>query len=142
MQAAVLSMAINIFLNAVFVFVFELGAVSIALSTSFSAWFNCWFLQRALKQQKWLNFDACKGALCALASGAITLLLGHFLIQDPAISILLQKTSVVFPRTFVEQALNFFVLSGTFCLTFLSYAWLFDVHDVLSFFRIPSRKSV
>ncbi|MBU6149488.1 MAG: murein biosynthesis integral membrane protein MurJ, partial [Verrucomicrobia bacterium] len=116
MQAAVLSMAINIFLNAAFVFVFELGAVSIALSTSFSAWFNCWFLQRALKQQKWLNFDACKGSLCALASGSITLLLGHFLIQDPTISILLQKTSVVFPRTFVEQALNFFVLSGTFCL--------------------------
>lgn len=142
MQAAVISMGINIALNALFVFGFQLGAVSIALSTSFSAWFNCWFLQRALKQQKWLNADAYKGALCALIAGGVTLLLGHFLVQDPTVSLIAQKTAVTFSRSFSEQALQFFVLSGTFCLTFLSYAWFFDVQEVLSFFRIPSRKAV
>jgi putative peptidoglycan lipid II flippase len=141
-QAAVLSMGVNIALNALFVFVFELGAVSIALSTSFSAWFNCWFLQRALKQDKWVNFDVYKGALCALIAGGVTLLLGHFLVQDPTVALMIQKTSVSFPRTFFAQVLQFFVLSGSFVLTFLSYAWFFDVQDVLSFFRIPSRKVI
>jgi putative peptidoglycan lipid II flippase len=142
MQAAVLSMAINIVLNALFVFGLHLGVLSIALSTSFSAWFNCWFLQRALEQKRWFNRDAAKGALCAFIAGGITLLLGHFLIQDPSISLMCQKTGVLFPRSFGDQALNFFVLSGSFCLTFLAYSWLLDVKEVLSFFKIPSRKAI
>jgi putative peptidoglycan lipid II flippase len=140
MQAAVFSVGINIVLNAVFVFGFQWGVLSIALSTSFSAWFNCWFLQRMLEQKPWFNKEALKGVFCALFAGGVTLLLGNFLIQDPTFALISQKTNAFFPRNFGQQALHFFVLSGAFLLTFLSYSWLFNVKEVLGFFRIPSRK--
>ncbi|MBM3198350.1 MAG: murein biosynthesis integral membrane protein MurJ [Chlamydiae bacterium] len=49
------SVALNIALNALFVFAFHLGAVSIALSTSFCAVFNCLVMKRLFIKKHLLN---------------------------------------------------------------------------------------
>ncbi len=48
-RASLYAVGINISLNALFVFGFQLGAPSVALATSFSAFFQSLFLYRALK---------------------------------------------------------------------------------------------
>lgn len=45
--ASIISVGANVLLNALFVFVFHWGAISIALSTSLTALINCWILKKA-----------------------------------------------------------------------------------------------
>ena len=140
MKAAVLSMLLNVALNAVFILGFHMGAMSIALATSLSAWFNFIYLSKALPSQKMFETGIYKGALAALIAGGVTFLLGYYLVGDQTLALLSGETLPEFSRRFKEQALSFFVLSGVFCLTFISYAWLLDVKEVLAMLRIPRRQ--
>lgn len=140
MRGAVLSMLLNVALNAVFIFGFGMGAMSIAIATSLSAWFNFFYLSKALSQKKLFESGIYKGALAAVIAGGVTILLGHFLTEDKTCSLLSGTSPIEFARDFKTQALQFFVLSGVFCLTFVSYAWLLDVKEVLAFLKIPRRQ--
>jgi putative peptidoglycan lipid II flippase len=140
MRAAVLSMGVNVALNALFVLGFQMGAMSIALATSLSAWFNFIYLSKGLPSQKMFETGVYKGALVALIAGGVTFLLGHYLAGDKTLALLSGEAPFEFARCFKDQALSFFVLSGVFCLTFISYAWLLDVKEVLNMLRIPRRQ--
>jgi len=138
MQAALLSVGLNVFLNALLVFGFHLGAMSVAISTSLTAWFNFFFLSRALHQKKLFNSGIFKGVFCSLIAGGVTLLVGYYLLGDNTLNLISHET--VFPRVLKDQFLQFFALSGVFCLIFISYAWLLDVKEILSVLRIPRRQ--
>lgn len=53
LRVSFLSLGTHLFLNTLFVFIFDLGAISTALSTSFSAIINAVVLGYMLKQQRW-----------------------------------------------------------------------------------------
>ncbi len=133
--ASVLSVLCNTGLNALFVFVFHWGAFSIAVATSIAAIVNCLFLSHFLSKKigelfpKEVLISFAKTAVCSVVSGGATLFLGHYLIQDASLSLFLGK-AVSYPSTLFMQALHFFVLSGAFCIFFLSYAWLLNLDDI------------
>ena len=142
-MGCVLSVLLNVFFNALFIFVLDWGVFSIALATSLSAFVNCFFLTYHLKKRcPALLFDAdvslClfKTAASTLAAGGVTVLLGYFLIRDPSLNILLYgQERVYFSREFKEQLLQFIGLSSTFFLFLFSYAWMFNAEEILSVFR-------
>lgn len=140
MVAALLSVVLNVILNGALVFGFQLGAMSIAISTSLTAWFNFLFLSKALGQKELFEKGVLKGAFCALLAGGITLLVGYCFLGDATISLFLSKEAL-FPRNFMMQFLQFFTLGGTFVLMFLSFAWVLDVKEVLSILRISKKES-
>ena len=140
MKAAFYSVGLNVLLNALFVCVFHLGAVSIAISTSISAWFNFFFLSRALEQKKVMDLKVWKAVFCTFMAGGSVFLIGHFLIGDSTFLLLLGKKVVAFPRQFTVQLLQFFVLFGIFSITFISYAWLLNVKEILWFLKISGKE--
>jgi putative peptidoglycan lipid II flippase len=143
MKAAVLSVLLNVFLNALFVFGFHWGAFSIALSTSLSAWVNYFLLLKALDVKTRFDRAMYQVAFCSLIAGVVTFLLAHFLAGDPTLSLLLGKegqASLEFSRGFGLQLLHFFVLVGIFGLSFLSYAWHFGIQEILTFLKLPIKQ--
>ncbi len=140
MKAAVLSVILNIILNALFVFGFHLGAMSVAISTSISAWFNFFFLSRALSLQKMFESGIYRGAFCSLIAGGVVLLFGYFFVEDASLFLFLEESFSRFPRQISLQLLHFFALFLLFCLTFVLSAWILDVKEILSILRISRRQ--
>jgi hypothetical protein len=78
-------------------------------------------------------------ALCSLFAGVMTLLIGHFLLSDPTVSILLGKGGYVFSRSFITQLLQLFVMGGFFMLFLISYAWVFGVDEILTLVGVKKK---
>jgi len=133
MRGTLFSVALNLLLNAVQVFMLGWGPFSIALSTSLCAFFNCLYLIYHLQKKRILVLDlsfwmhGLKILFCVSVAGVATLFLGHHLVGDPTLHLLLGKPLLYLhlPREFFEQILRFAALGGTFALIVLSYAWLF-----------------
>ena len=91
--ASVLSVMINIFLNAFFVFYLKWGAISVAIATSISAFFNFLILYRKFskKFEKILNLNLlknfAKNLTIAFLAFVITLIFGFFAFKDPSLII-------------------------------------------------------
>jgi putative peptidoglycan lipid II flippase len=139
--AAVASVALNIALNALFVFGFGWGAFSIALATSASAFLNAAILARSCRKTfgKLLPPTAIplcvKVVVCTLIAGITTLFLGHFLTGDPTLTLMLGRENYDFTRNFFDQILQSGVLLASFVLIFFSYAWTTGADEVLSIIR-------
>ncbi len=138
MLGSILSVALNIGLTSLFVFVFSWGAFSIAIATSLSAWFNYFYLSYYLSKKLGAPlFNTAvlssffKTGAVALIAATATLLVGKFFVDDPTLKILFGEENVVFRRDFVMQLMQFVSLSGTFLLIFFSYAWMFNAEEVL-----------
>lgn len=147
MRASALSVAINVFLNALFVFAFDFGAFSIALSTSIASWFNFLVLARALRGRNvWeagsgVFKSLYKTAACSLFAGGVAIGVGYFLVDDQTISIFV-KGMVSFPRVILRQLVQFLTLSGVFIFTFIAAVWVCKVEDVLLFLGMASKKGL
>ncbi|HEY2809787.1 MAG TPA: murein biosynthesis integral membrane protein MurJ [Rhabdochlamydiaceae bacterium] len=138
----ILSVLLNVALNGWFVFGLHWGAFSIALATSASAFFNFFYLAHHLKKRCAAPlFDSSvissflRVGCSAFAAAVIVLLVGHFLLDDPSLNLLFGEQYAIFARHFGDQLLSFIALSGTFILIFLSYAWMLNAEDFLSFFK-------
>lgn len=147
-KACLLSVILNLFLNALFVFGFRWGAFSVAVSTTLSAFANCFYLAHQLKYQmddrpifdRQVYRSMGKTTLCTLAAALITLGVGHFLLGDPSIAMLSGEEHAAFSRHFLDQLLHFITLGGTYVLVFLSYAWMVNAEDILGLFNFRSER--
>ena len=86
------SVALNVLLNSLLVFVLHWGAFSIAVATSVAAWFNYFYLSRHLTKQmveplldRAVFRSFFKTGSCALVAAVSSLLVGHFFIGDPTL---------------------------------------------------------
>lgn len=99
--ASLLSVLANIALNALFVFCFDMGAISIAVATSLSAFLNMAVLSRGS-----FPLSSCiflmKMTLCCAMAAAFTLGVAYWGMES-------------FPRSFIHQAMQV----GTLSLTYL-----------------------
>lgn len=144
MKAALLSVVLNIILNSLFVFWFSWGAFSIALATSLAAFANCAYLALVLSKKIGPLFNpsvllsCAKTAACGLIALVVTFFLGHFLLGDPTLALLQQKSFSLLPL-FSESLLHFIALGGTFLVFFFSYAYFLRAEDILSL--IPKMQS-
>ncbi len=105
-MASLISVIVNVVLNAVFVFAFHWGAFSIALATALSAWVNLGVLVRSLhKTGAWVH------PLSASFLGRLTLVCGVPCVLAAALGLLWTDPS---PRSFLAQAAQFGAESGMY----------------------------
>jgi len=145
MLGAILSVILNIILNTIFVFVFHLKAPAIALATSISAGFNCLFLYLVLKKEKDL-FDVhlwgyfVRSLLCSLLAGFLVVLVGIYVLQDPAEILLLFQKEYLFNRLFALQVRDFAILTGLYYLFLFTFSYVFRADEILDNFKNLIRK--
>jgi putative peptidoglycan lipid II flippase len=145
MLGSVISVVINVILSSFFVFGLHLGALSIAIATSVSAWFNYFYLSYRLSKRVGQSlFDRVvfssflKIGICSLIAASATVLVGFYLIGDPTLNIVAGK-KLIFTRSLGQQCMQFAALGGTFMLVFFSYAWALHVEDVLELIGLKPR---
>ncbi len=128
--AALGSVALNITLNALFVYVFEMGAISVAIATSIAAAANALVLAFFLFKQKG-NFGAqalfstIKITLTTLSAALLTALFSNTFFPQ------------TLPKDLFAQLMQFGLPATLFGALILLFAFLFRAHDLLSL--IPSR---
>lgn len=146
LRGSLLAVGLNLALNTVLIFGLGLGSASVAMATSFAAFFNCQYLASRLSKKIGPLFDKAtlqsfaKTAFCSVIAGGMTLLLGHYILGDASLSLFMGDSLVSFPRAAMDQILQFFALAGFFLLTFLSYAWMLNIEEVLQLIGL-ARKS-
>lgn len=128
------TVGLNIGLNALFVFFFQMGAVSIALATTLTAALNAFLLAFLLKPQG--RVPCVKIVLCSLIAASLTLLVGHMFFHDNTLNLLFGLPLFTFSRTLFEQLLGFSVQSLLFGTTLFVGAYLMGLEI------IPLRKRV
>lgn len=129
LKASLLSVILNLVLNALFIYVLHWGTASVAVATSIAAFLNAGYLFYALKQQEGTLLSRAtlisfgKVIFCATLSGFFTWMISSFLSLTPSHDLL-------------SQILNFSLHGGMFTLFFFSYAWMFKADDVLSLLKL------
>ncbi|MFT4553091.1 MAG: putative peptidoglycan lipid II flippase [Chlamydiales bacterium] len=133
MQASVLAVAVNVILNAVMVFVFGMGAISVALATSASAWVNLLVLSASLRKRdpSWKGLFSWGhvfrvGGCCLLASlcaGGF----GFLYWGDNSLLMLFQDMSFPLSRIFALQLSYFTTQSLCFLVVLFGAAKLLRV---------------
>jgi putative peptidoglycan lipid II flippase len=146
--ASGISVLVNMLLNYIFVFHFSWGALSVALATSFAAFVNMGILGFYLYKRigPFLKKEDLSGHIgtffCSIVAGGGVLILGHYLIGDPTLKMLVGAPAPIFPRQFLIQSLQMFVLGGLFVLLLISYAWTFKVYDILGLIGVKRKLSI
>ncbi|MBI2742656.1 MAG: murein biosynthesis integral membrane protein MurJ [Chlamydiales bacterium] len=142
-RAALISVVVNVTLNALLVFVFGWGAASIAVATSVSALCNFLYLQKKLQPRTGVVLDSvfagstARIGLSTLSATALTLVIGRLFFADPTLDIFLGREAL-FSRHIPDQALHFTCLASLFLVSLFIAARLFQATELLSL--IPKRR--
>jgi putative peptidoglycan lipid II flippase len=141
---AVLTVALNLILNALFVFVFHLGSISIALATALSACVNSALLAFALKKEYGLALEgvipvALKALLASLCAATATLFCGSLFFHDNTFLCLTGQTLEAFPRELVPQLTTFGFQALCFSASLFLAAYLLRIQEI--FALLPLRKA-
>ncbi len=135
LKASLVSVALNVLLNLLFIYGLGWGVASVAYATSLAAFVNAGYLfyvlnrkEGALLDQKTL-LSVGKVALCTILAGLLTAFIGYFLVGGTAFSFLL-GSDFQFPRDLLSQILHLMIYGGMFVLLFFSYAWVFKIDEV------------
>ncbi|HEY4832839.1 MAG TPA: murein biosynthesis integral membrane protein MurJ [Waddliaceae bacterium] len=132
---ALLTVILNVSLNALFVFVFHLGAISIALATTLAACVNCVLLASLLKREYGLPVQgvalySSKVLLATLCATVATLILGFYLLHDNTLRWLIGEELLLFPREFFIQLVAFSTQALCFGSIFFLAAYLLRIRDI------------
>jgi len=132
--AAIFSVAFNIVLNSIFIFVFNMKSLSIAIATSLSSILNfmilSYFLNKIFRNifEKETYFSFFKVLTCSLLAAVITISVG-FLIKDSSILFLLHQ-SMFFPKGFLGKLNSFFILSSIYVLSIFICAYISKTKEI------------
>ena len=142
MKASLLSVLVNLCLNGIMIFYFNLGAPAIALATSITAIFNMWYLNGRLKTRIFpsLIVPFIKVVIASLSATLITLVFGHVMIKAPTLLLMAGNLEVHFPRALFHQLGHFILLTSTFGVTFLFTAYLIGADSILELFSFILRR--
>jgi putative peptidoglycan lipid II flippase len=134
--SSVLSVVLNLILNALFVFGFGWGAFSIALATSISAWFNCFFLGASLAKEVPMLFSRDLWILLGktLISVGLACIAAIFSGSGEVLAIL-QGKDVLFSKQLLKQLTGFILPTSAFCVTFIASAYAMRIGPLFSFIR-------
>lgn len=139
--ASIFSVLINICLNTLFVFVFQMGALSIAVTTSLSSWANMWILQKLGRKFSFKGEYSRKkmAVLCVVSfsSCLFTCFVDQLFVEGATLALLLQK-EVFFPRTWSSQIVTLFVEAFVFSGSLAGLSFLLKQREVLELLRLFS----
>jgi putative peptidoglycan lipid II flippase len=135
LYAALLSVAVNLLLNTLLIFVWKQGSASVAIATSLAAYANAYFLSSQLSKKIGPLFNTStlssfkKMTFCGLLATAFTAGVGYFMMGGVGLSLLFFSHTVQLPRDLLLQIIHLTVLGGVFVLLFFSYAWMMGVKE-------------
>ncbi|HEV8053127.1 MAG TPA: murein biosynthesis integral membrane protein MurJ [Parachlamydiaceae bacterium] len=141
-QAAVGAMVLNATLNTLLIAGFGLGAASVAIATSISAWVNLLWLGIVLeKETPWLSreliVNACKILLAStVASLAVFALNINLWESFPALEILNQGIPN-YPHSFIEQVLHMGINGLAFLVVLIIGAYCLRAKDLTQIAHLP-----
>ena len=141
-QAAVGSMVLNAALNTLMIAGFGLGAASVAIATSISAWVNFFWLGWALeKETPWrsgaLMVNAGKILLATVAASCAVCVLNVSLWGSfPALEILNQGIPI-YPAAFMDQVFRLGINSLAFLAVLIGSAFCLRARDLTEIAHIP-----
>lgn len=141
-QASVFAMLMNLVLNAVLIFGCGLGAASVALATSVSAWFNVILLSSRLKNSigsVWtasLVKNISKVALSSTFAMLAVFILDMILSEGTVIELLRGKIPH-YSHHLIHQLFRLTIQSVSFLSVLGLSGWLLQAHDLI-FFRAKS----
>ena len=144
---SVLSVALNIGLNAVMVFWLQWGAFSIAIATSICAFLNCWLLLASLSKkigpilQKDLLQSFAKTTICGITAGFLTVFISGFLGGNPTLDILYGHVGIIFSHHFFDQLMQFGIPFALFGVFTLALARLMNAQDILELIKMTRKAS-
>ncbi len=139
--ASLWSVAINLALSVAAVFFFKMESFGIALATSAASFFNMGFLIYKL-DRKVMNPLAgafVKTTFSAFVAGLITILAGHFFMNEPSLKMWFGNFEVVFARELFTQANQFSLLTLLFGIIFFGAAYFLQAEDVLDLFSFRKK---
>jgi putative peptidoglycan lipid II flippase len=132
------SVLCNIALNTLFVFGLNLGAISTALATSFSAWVNFFILQKLAQKSgfvpTWNSFKTLHLTCAALCGLACSLCVEHLFFMPTTLPLLFGG-NIVFARNLGDQLLPVIASSCAFLAGLWLYASLFKNRELLELFQ-------
>lgn len=147
---AVLSVCLNIFLNALFVFVFHMGAISIAFATTLAACLNMALLAFFLAKKEGISFRSLtnsfvKITLTTLFASSITLVINGMFFGDHTLSWMLRHPLASFSHSLLTQLTLFLGCSVCYTVLIILFAYVFRVKEILEVLpkrTLVSRKDV
>lgn len=134
MWISVLTVGINMVLNGIFVWGFEMGAISTALATSISAWINSWILYRMTQQMGWKTEISPARIFkigCAGCFAFLSTLLADYFVLSPVVIVPLVEGTLNFPRTLIPQLIAFATQFTAFAGGMFFYAYAFKCTDLI-----------
>lgn len=137
--ASVLSVVLNVILNSLFVFVFDMKSLSVAIATSISSFLNFLILYYFLKKrfvdifEKDLFFSFFKVMVCSVFAAIVTIIFGY-LIHDGSILLLL-KQDYLLPRGILAKSNSFLILSAIFGLSLYIFAYFTKTKEILGILK-------
>lgn len=146
-RASIWAMVINFVLNTILIFVFDLGAASVALATSVSAWVNVVLLSKKLTTtvgSVWTSglfkgiAKVCAASVCAALA---VLGLNHFLPGGSTVSELVRGKIPEYSQAFIVQGFRLSLQMLCFLMVLGVAGWLLRAHELI-FFRIRKESSV
>jgi putative peptidoglycan lipid II flippase len=137
--ASLSSVALNVILNALFVFGFGWGAVSIALATSISAYLNCALLLRNQSLESGFWRFVAKVIFAGSVAALLSLIGGEWL--GSGTLALFRGEAVNFSRNPVDQIVQFAGMGGIFLGSFLAVARALRLHEVFMLLQRSAEES-
>jgi putative peptidoglycan lipid II flippase len=132
MLISVLTVGVNIVLNAIFVFGLKMGAISTALATSVSAFINGWILYRMIRKMGWkpeispsrILKICCAGCFAFLCVWTVDYFMSSSVVLAPLIDLNL-------PRSIAAQLMTFVIQFVAFGIGLIFYAYAFKCTDLI-----------
>lgn len=132
---SVASILFHLIINTFFVFVLQLGAFSIALSTSLAALFNCFFLARFIRTRLQVNVFAqfwgffTRLCFAGVVASLVSLYFGYVFFDDPVF------VGGDFSRSVLFQGLHLCSTGAIFILIFAGISQQLGLREVFDFMR-------
>lgn len=136
---------LNIALNALFIFTFHLGAVSVAIATSISAWVNLIFLLFFLPERKEIFSRGVIREGLKMVAACFMASLTVMMVESGSGFIpfqIMQGGAIQFAQGFQELLMKLSLQGIVFCASLFIFGWLFRSEELLSFISYRRKYSI
>lgn len=148
-KAAVASVIANIALNTVLIGYLKLGAASVAIATSASAWFNYFILKYGLERtfetqtsSKKCKMEIVKTTIASLSASCVVVFIDIVLWGECSAFEIASGKIPALPAQLVQQCSHLALQGISFVLGLFLTAWIINAEDLLSLIRREKKATV
>lgn len=139
--ASLICIGLNLLLNFFMVGIFNLGAASVAVATSVSAWINMLILNVKLEKlgsyrlSKQFKKSCVKIGLASLIAAIVVICFSHWLFGENGGYLLLKGDVPLWPKDILQQLKVFLVQTFLYFTTLIGIGYLLKADDLLKIYK-------